>query len=344
MSSNQKVHHFPQNTISLPDGSTRTFDLMAFEYVDMGVVTWSMSESLIAIYSDADQKKKVDVHQLVRHLKLQWGACMSKLGWKLDDVLFPTRKAILSACKMGKPGPEQSAFNRNTWTCTTVGFVCLLLHVGSCSVGARRQLAKQVLEVWILKAMSIPDVEAEFAGMADGAAQGSCMCDNVDGECRHMRGAISIMNAWDSSPAEKLTALCSEMWSLIWLCQDAVAFGKWLLKIMSLNADTGLNDRVSTNNVLKMDEDRVRGGRRRVYSDAFIEELTLSLAKKGKAINGSAQARVEGLSYGRLYEWQSKALLDMRSAMTERFGVHAGTFCLCEDATKLGKPAMEVSD
>ena len=98
-------------------------------------------------------------------------------------------------------------------------------------------------------------------------------------------------------------------------------------------------------NALKVDAPRAIGGRRRVYDDAYTDELTCGLAKRQKATTGSVAARVEGIPSSSMQVWQNKngvGTLASCWALWEDLPASV-TMCLCEDATKLGKPAMEAS-
>ena len=345
MAGNCQLRHFPKCTCLLRNGESLQCDFNGYSYLDHGRVTWSLLEPVVAMYYNGTNK--VDCHQVVRPHRSGWGAGLHLLGMEYDGVVHPSRKSCVAALRLNRPAND-SPFVRQNWTCDSAAFVVLLCQVSRGANASLKEKAESLLQLWLSRVCHLPVFDQELQPCMD-ATDPCCGVPGPDGVmCVHMAKLVQYFPEQASNnAAHKLTFLILRTYSLLWTCSSALDLLKSILGRLAAHIEQNLFDKEheSVSNALKVDAPRAIGGRRRVYDDAYTDELTRGLAKRQQATTGSAAARVEGIPSSSMQVWQNKNGVETLAscwALWEDLLVSV-TMCLCEDATKLGKPAMEAS-
>ena len=119
------VRTFQGVLVPIGNGDTLTCDYVAHQYGESDVTTWSVLEVFLAVYRDS--KCAVDTHQILRCHRLPLTALLLRVGCCYDDLVHPSKRAVMSAIRLGGSMPC-SRLTRDVWTAHTEFLLAFLCH------------------------------------------------------------------------------------------------------------------------------------------------------------------------------------------------------------------------
>ena len=321
------------------NGSSFCMDLHQWRYVDHNTVHWQLLGPFVSIWGGSGSP--VDVHQILRLSRLALSALLVHLDMDYERVIHPSKRAVRAAMAAGG-ARIATEFTRDSWTINTEGLLLVLGHfAASCRKACNRTRAEAALSTWGSSLVDWP-VADDLWDAALARTNGLCahVC-RYPGLCAFINESLSTVQQLEVPAPDKWARLFVLCIRKVYSCVAIKTFVKAVVEILSVHVFERIAVVGAVTAPLKIVRHAVEGGRRRTYQEAFKTELHSGLIAKHKALTGSAAAKVEGVDGRRLREWQTQLLMSTLQACRRTFSVAVGTFCLCEDAATLGKPARE---
>lgn len=334
-------HSFSQISYVLHDGTTGCCDMVAHQYDELCLTTWDLLGPCCSIFNGS--KQTIDVHQVVRSHRVAWATILVRCSLDIDQLVFPSFRAVASAVRRG--GSLQAcASTRDQWTCDTKALIAFFCHcIRDCRKSAFVEHSTALFAAWLCRVVDMTAVDAAVAAAIE-EHKPNCDAGEADGVCKHMACLIKVVFVEVVGTLhEKMAKLVLGLADRIFACEAAAATLGAILQVVSHHVHEHVPAVAGSANPLKVDVPRSRGGRRRHYEQAFKADLASGLVKRRRALVGSEAAKVQGVDGRRLREWQSRedieSLVCLRRTLASS---SSGSWCICEDAARLGKPALEV--
>lgn len=163
------------------------------------------------------------------------------------------------------------------------------------------------------------------------------------GLCHHLRvvhGSAKVGGSDD--PQELLSAFLLKSMRAAFGCPAVSSILGHLLQRLARHIHAQVPGVAQGCNPMKVELRRTRGGRRRMYMQAFKTEVSSGMIKKRKVVTSRGVARSECISGALVRGWQAREDLEQLVCLRRWAGDCSGSWGIAEDAAKLGKPAQEV--
>jgi hypothetical protein len=332
------TYSFAQVASALPNGTSQTCEMLAHHYATLEVTTWDLLGPFVVVF--AGSKSKVDVHQLVIHHEVAWVALSQRCGLQLEEMFFPSFNSVSRSIR--REGELSSTeLTRDSWTCETKALVLFLCHcVRDCRNPSFKLQASGLLLAWLTRVVDIARIDPTI-DEAFELNSAKCLLVDEDGVCSHLLDVVTTLGQEDEcAPHSRMCKLLIKLSEGVFICDSIAGTLGSIVFALAEHIHGRVDDVDATKDPLKTSVARVRGGRRRNYEQAFKAELASGLLLRQRALLGSGESKVQGVDRRRLRDWQCREEMEMLVRL--RRIQHEGTWCLAEDAAKLGKPALEI--
>ena len=336
-----KCLFFPLHAIGA-DGQTLESKQVVYHYVDRSALYWELLPLLECNRTDT---ATLDVSHRVKAFRPVWDLLWYMLGWSSDEVLIPSKRSwILKQKTRGDAADDDEVpteLVREAWTISFVGVLSTLAYWSVHRKQRGLYLAKAWLEAVVAKfAQSdslLGDLPEELS-----LALGQCQDGARDGVCSHMAPLLAGLAA----PAQPTTTLVSLMGGVCRVMPQrpsARASMRTICEAIADRAEARVDALDLCDNALKASVTRVIGGRRRGWGESFKSAVMEGLSKRQKSQHASAICDVEGACPRRQSDWHWQKLASIRFAGKRCFTDLSGTFNVCSDGARLGKPAEDTN-
>ena len=270
---------------------------------------------------------------------LQW-ALSSRLWLSFDACLHPPRRSVMAGKRVGGC-IEASQFMRETWTVNTPGIILALGHFAtSCKTEQTRARAKAMLSLWSAVVVDWSEADSAFDNALHQLGE---PCTHVGDEvCRHLEKVLAYVSGLEVSPSVAFAEVVVGCIKVINVCPSIGEFMKSICMFLAEHVHNRV-DETEVADPLSVGSRAKAGGRRRSHHEAFKHEIREGIIKKQKAVTGAHAAALHNVDERRAREWQESFLVRSLAANFRAFGELKGTFCICQDAASLGKPAKDTT-